>query len=60
MNLVRKPEGKRLMGHLDVHGRMILKCLNEIAWDNGSWFNVAQVRDNSYVILIKVTKLRVP
>jgi hypothetical protein len=58
--LVRKPEGKRLLGRLDVHGRIILKW---VLWRYGGrmyWIHLAQGRDRWQTVVNTVMNLLVP
>jgi hypothetical protein len=56
-----KPEGKRLIGHLGVDRRIILKwMLEKIGSNDVDWIHLAQERVHLHALLNTVMNLRVP
>jgi hypothetical protein len=61
MILVGSPVGKKLLGRLDIFGRIILKInLREIGWGDKGCIDVGQNRDQWRALVITVMNLRVP
>ena len=59
-NLVRKPEGKRLLEDPGVNGRIILKCILKIWYRGTDWIYLVHDRGRCPAVVNAVMNLRVP
>jgi hypothetical protein len=56
----RKPEERDHLEYLGTDGRIVLKCIKKIGWEDVDWINLAQERDQWKAFLNIVMNLCVP